>query len=207
MQIDLTKQSHILFFVVFLPLVSLSIGWLCAQLVPNPPFWLETISPLAAYGILFSLFDNIIWHWPLFRWLGIVSCPDVRGRWLGKQLSSFKDEGGNHITSRVIMEVEQTFSQLHVAMYYYKWRSSISAAQFIRINDTPTMIIMFDADPKADYDGGATAHQGLTKLTQLPDKTLAGTYFNGNGNRGELSFRRTDYKLYRTFGGPGDAPK
>lgn len=117
MGIDLKKTSHILFFIVFLPALSLSIGWLFAYAFPNLPFWVETISPLAAYGILYGLFDKHLWHWPLFHWLGIVAAPDVRGRWLGKQIPSFKDGSKNRI-SQVIMEVEQTFTDIKVTSYY-----------------------------------------------------------------------------------------
>lgn len=205
MQIDLKKQSHVLFFIVFLPATSLGLGWLCAKLIPNPPFWLETLSPLAAYGLLYTLFDKFVWHWPVFRWLGIVSCPDMRGRWLGKQISSVKLDNGKHITSRVIMEVDQTFSGIHVAMYYHKWHSTISAAQFLSINNIPTLVTMFEAHPKADYDGNGVVHKGVTRLTQCPDKTLVGTYFNSSGNEGELNFRRTGYTLYGTFVRPDQA--
>jgi hypothetical protein len=199
MQIDLKKQSHVLFFIVFLPALSLGIGWLSSKLIQNPPFWVETISPLAAYAILFALFDKIVWHWPIFKWLGIVACPDVRGRWLGEQVSSVKGANGKHITSRVIMEVSQTFSGLHVEMFYHKWHSSISAAQFLLIQNTPTLITMFEAQPKADYDGDGVVHKGVARLTACPDGTLTGTYFNSSGNEGELNFRRTGYELCGSF--------
>ena len=56
--IDLKKTGHILFFVVLLPAISFGIGWLFAELIPSAPFWVETLSPLAAYGILYGLFIN-----------------------------------------------------------------------------------------------------------------------------------------------------
>jgi hypothetical protein len=199
MSVDLHKQSHILFFVVFLPLLSFGIGWLFAQLIPDAPFWVETISPLAAYGLLFNFFDKVAWRWPVFRWLGIVCVPDLRGRWLGEQVSSYKSENGKHITSRVIMEVEQTFSQIKAQTYYAKWHTSITAAQFVDIQQVPTFLILFDAEPSALYDGDATIHKGVTKLIQKPDGTLEGSYFNANGRHGELHFKRTRYTLYRTF--------
>jgi hypothetical protein len=199
MHVDLRKQSHILFFIVFLPIISLGIGWFFAQIIPNAPFWVETISPLAAYGLLFAFFDKFAWHWPIFRWLGIVSCPDIRGRWLGEQISSATDKQNRHIKSRVILEVDQTFSSVHTETYYYKWRSSTTAAQFIAINSEPHLVIMFESEPKADYDGDSSAHRGVVKLTQRPDKTLVGTYFNANGNHGELKFHRIGYTLRRTF--------
>jgi|GEM_PF-3254275 len=200
MNIDLRKPSHVVFFAAFLPIVSYGIGWAFVQLFPNLPFWVEGISPLTAYGLLFSLFDKIAWHWPIFRWLGVTSVPDVRGRWLGEQVSSHVNEAGKHITSRVIMEVVQTFSSVHVTTYYQRWTSKISVAQFVEIDSTPTLLVMFDAEPKTAYDNGnINAHKGVTKLIMTPQGKLEGTYFNGSGGHGDLSYRRTRFALAHTF--------
>lgn len=199
MGIDLRKQSHVFFFVVFLPLISLGLGWVSARLFPDAPFWVETLSPLAAYGLLFGFFDKVAWHWPLFRWLGVVTVPDVRGRWLGEQISSVKKDNGKHIKSRVILEIAQTFSQIHAETYYQRWHSTISVAQFVQIQEVPTLLIMFDAEPKTAYEDTHAAHKGVTKLCQRADGQLEGTYFNGAGQHGDLTFRRTRYTLHRTF--------
>lgn len=199
MGINLSKTSHVLFFVVFLPAISLGIGWTFAMVLPNVPFWIETISPLAAYGILYSWFEKHMWHWPLFRMLDIVSAPDVRGRWLGQQTSSFKNENGTLRKSRVIMEVQQTFSSIKVETFYKNWQTEHCIASFVEVESECVLFIMFETTPKVDYDGEATAHKGVMRLVQLPDKKLVGTYFNAAGRSGELSFKRTRYTLHRTF--------
>lgn len=197
--IDFRKTSHILFFAAVLPALSLSAGWACAQLIPNAPFWIETLSPLAAYGLFYSVFDRFIWHWPLFRWAGIVTTPDLRGRWLGEQISSFRDSNGKNRKSRVIMEVVQTFSHIEVATYYHKWQTEHSVASFVKMGSGCFLMIMFESHPKVDYDGDENAHKGVVKVTQLPNGKLEGTYFNANGQHGELTFRRTRYTLHHTF--------
>lgn len=199
MSIDLRKTSHILFFVVCLPALSFGAGWVFSAVFPSLPFWVETLSPLGAYSLLYAFFDKTAWHWPVFRWLGIVVCPDVRGRWVGEQISSFKDDSGKHRKSRVVMEIEQTFSSIRVQTYYYRWRTAHSVAQFIEIQGCQTLIIMFEAEPKPEQDGNAKAHKGVARLTQRPDKKLVGTYFNAAGNHGELVFKRTRYTLHHTF--------
>lgn len=199
MGVDLKKTSHVLFFVVFLPVVSFGIGWLFAFMIPNAPFWVETISPLAAYGILFNLFDKLAWHWPVFRWLGITQVPDVRGRWLGEQFSSFRDENGKNRKSRVIMEVEQTFSNIEVQTYYRNWQSAHTAASCWPIDGKMAIVIMFESEPKAIYEVDAQAHKGVIKLTEVIPGKLEGSYFNANGNYGELSFKRTRFTLHHTF--------
>ncbi len=199
MGVDLHKTSHVLFFVVFLPAISFGIGWLFAQAVPGAPFWVETISPLAVYGLLFNFFDKVAWHWPMFRWFGIVGTPDVRGRWLGEQISSFRDENGKNRKSRVIMEVTQTFSYIEVQTYYQNWQSTHTAASCWPIDGKMAVVIMFESEPKAIYEGDARSHKGVIKLLEVTPGRLEGSYFNANGHYGELSFRRTRFKLHHTF--------
>lgn len=54
MGVNLNKTSHILFFIVALPAISFGAGYGFSQLFPNVPFWVETLSPLGAYGLLYS---------------------------------------------------------------------------------------------------------------------------------------------------------
>lgn len=203
MGIDLQKTSHVLFFVVALPAVSFGVGWVFAQIFPALPFWVETISPLAAYGLLYSAFEKHAWHWPVFRWIGIVSAPDVRGRWLGEQTSSFTDKNGKLRKSRVIMEVEQTFSGLKVETFYKNWRTEHCIASFILVDGECTLFMLFESAPKVGYEGEAGAHKGVVRLRQESPGKLTGTYFNAEGRHGEASFRRTRYTLHRTFDSVG----
>ena len=205
MGIDLTKSSHILFFVVVLPAISLGLGYGFTLAFPAVPFWVETLSPLGAYGLLYNLFERYLWHWPIFRFVGIVATPDVRGRWLGEQISSFKDAQGKLRKSRVIMEVEQTFSTIKVDTYYKHWQTTHSLGSFIAVEGEYTLFILFETTPRTGYEGEASAHKGVMRLTQLPDKKLAGTYFNAEGRSGELSFKRTRFTLHRTFESIGDS--
>ena len=69
MGIDLSKTGHVLFFIVLLPAISLGVGWMFSVFFPSLPFWVETISPLTAYALLYGWFDKHLWHWPVFHWL------------------------------------------------------------------------------------------------------------------------------------------
>lgn len=200
MNVDLRRPSHVWFFAAFLPVVSYGIGWEFVHVLPNLPFWVEGISPLTAYGLLYNFFDKVAWHWSIFRLLKIVTVPDVRGRWLGEQTSSYIMKNGKNVTSRVIMEITQTFSGVHVDTYYKRWSSKISAAQFVDIEGTPTLLIMFDAEPKVSYEHTlGAALKGIAKLSMMPNGTLQGTYFNAEGRHGELIYKRTSYKLTHMF--------
>lgn len=199
MGIDLSKTSHVLFFVVFLPAISFGAGWLFSLAFPHLPFWVETLSPLAIYGILYSTFEKHLWHWRLFRLLGIVSIPDVRGRWRGDQISSFKDANGKPRKSHVVMEINQTFSSIRVETFYKNWQTEHTTASFIEVDGDCVLFVLFESAPKVGYDGDATAHKGVMRLIQMPDKKITGTYFNAAGRSGEVNLKRTRYTLYRTF--------
>jgi len=58
---------------------------------------------------------------------------------------------------------------------------------------------MFETEPKLSYDGDAVADKGVVRLIQPSNDRLEGSYFNAQGNHGELSFKRTRYTLHRTF--------
>jgi SMODS-associating 2TM, beta-strand rich effector domain len=201
-KIDLSKTSHILFFVVFLPFVSFGIGWAVTHIVPaNLPFWVETISPLGAYGLLYAFFDRSAWHWPLFRWLGIVTMPDIRGRWEGPQLSYFKKANGKPTRSFVVLEIVQTFSSITTKSYYHRWNDAHSASCFLDIDGQLYLVILFESAANMRHDGGGTtANQGVNRLQYLPDdKMLVGSYFNNTGNIGEVRLHRTGRKLLHRF--------
>lgn len=200
MNVDFRRSSHVWFFAAFLPAVSYGVGWAFVHVFPSLPFWVEGLSPLTAYGLLFGFFDRVAWRWKIFRLLHIVTVPDLRGRWLGEQTSSFVRENGKHATSRVIIEITQTFSSLQVATYYHRWSTKISAAQFVEYDHSLELVIMFDAEPKTMYEEQLDgAHKGVTKLRYMPDGVLRGDYFNAAGRHGEVTYKRTGYKLTYHF--------
>lgn len=199
MKIDFAKLSHILFFAGFLPLLSILLSWIFFKLVPNPPFWLETLSPLVAYGLLYSLFEKYYWCWKIFRILGVVSFPDLHGRWRGKQRSSYKQNGVN-VEVQSFLEISQTFSKLLVRAYYEKSQSESVSANFTEVNGESYLFYTYDNEPNSLKSGTMEAHKGTIKLKYLPkENRLIGSYFNSIGNRGEVDFDFEQYDLIYRF--------
>lgn len=201
MKVDLSKTSHILFFVVFLPAISFGIGWIFITLLPNWPFWLEGLSPLAAYGMLYSSFERFAWHWPLFRALGIVTVPDLRGRWEGEQLSSFKSSNGKPVQSHAVLEVQQTFSGISATTYYYRWDAARSDSNFLEVDGEQVLVIIFESEPGVHHHAGrGVANKGVARLRYLTaERLIIGSYFNTSGNHGELKLHRVSRKLLHRF--------
>ncbi|MFH1706136.1 MAG: hypothetical protein ABH867_04500 [Patescibacteria group bacterium] len=198
MSINLKKSSHIIFFGGLLPLLSLVLAWSFNQIFPNTPFWLESLSPIYAYALLYSLFDKFVWNWKVFRLTKVVEFPDLRGRWTGTQRSSYK-EADKNVEIPAILEIKQTFSKIIVRAYYTKSQSECAVASLAELNGETYLFYTYDNEPNSLKRGTMQAHKGTVKLQYLPkENKLLGFYFNSIGNTGEMKF---DYQqsdlLYR----------
>ncbi len=199
MGVNLSKTSHIVFFAAIMPAGSFLISWIFYQIVPNPPFWLETITPLYTYIILYTFFENYAWDWRIFKLFKIVNCPNLRGRWEGKQRSSHKENGAN-IESEVCLEVKQTFSNIVVRAYYHKSESESVVANFSNLNGENYLFYTYDNDPNSFKSGTMKRHRGTTKLKYLPEgNELMGHYFNSIGNQGDMNLKWQTKKLSCKF--------
>ncbi|HVI69792.1 MAG TPA: hypothetical protein VM581_05065 [Magnetospirillaceae bacterium] len=200
MRIDFTRTSHILFFIGFLPGLSFAIGWAFFQFLPTLPFWIDTISPLAAYGILYAIFERTAWRWPIFSWLGIVTAPDVRGRWIGTQQSSHRNKDGKNMTSRVVLEIQQTFTDITARTYYKRWRVAHCDGSFIELDGEQHLVLLFESEPNSHHLGDDTDTKGVTRLYYVPgEHKLVGSYFSDNGNYGEVILTHRSHKLLHRF--------
>lgn len=185
---------------MFLPGVSFAIGWWFHVTFPSWPFWVEGLSPLGAFGLLYTFFERAAWHWPVFRWLGVTTVPDLRGRWEGVQLSSFRASNGKPVESRIVLEATQTFGSVTTTTYFYRWHDAHSASSFLEIEGSLYLIIIFESEPGVHHSGPGQANKGVTRLQYLPDqKILTGTYFSTSGGYGEITLKRKSKKLLHRF--------
>ena len=199
MGVNLSKKAHIIFFAALLPVSCVFISWRVFELFPQLPFWMETISPLLAYGILYSLFEKYAWHWGIFRLFGIVNVPDLRGRWLGKQRSSHQVNGKN-IEVPACIEISQNFSRIIVRACYKRSQSESVIANFKELNEVTYLFYTYDNEPNSLKSGTMEAHKGSIKLKYLPrEKRLIGNYFNSIGNHGEADFKYEKRDLMGRF--------
>lgn len=199
MKIDFSKFTHIVFFAGFLPFLSILFSWTFFKLLPSPPFWIETLSPIVAYGLLYSLFEKYFWRLKAFQLLGIVTFPDLRGRWKGVQQSSYK-ENGNNVKVPSYLEISQTFSKIFVRAYYQRSQSESAVANFAEVNGDSYLFYTYDNEPNSLRVGTMEAHKGTVKLKYLPkENKLIGSYFNSIGNRGEVNFEFEQYDLICRF--------
>lgn len=199
MGVNLSRTSNVIFFVFILAASSYFVAKGFNALLPNLPFWIETLSPLLIYGILFGLFDKYAWHWKIFRIFGVVETPDLRGRWKGFQQSSHK-EGGKNVEVPSCLEIRQTFSKIFVKACYEKSASESVVANFMKLNDEVYLFYTYDNAPNSLKSGTMQSHKGTVKLQHLTSEDkLIGTYFNSIGNSGELKFEYEGRDLFGRF--------
>jgi hypothetical protein len=199
MGVNLSKISHVLFFVILLPFLSFLISYLFHKIFPNLPFWMETLTPLCAYGTLVALFDKYIWGWRIFCVLGLVIVPDLRGRWEGYQRTSFKEKG-NNLEIPSCLEISQTYSHIYVRACYERSQSESAMAGFISSNGKHYLCYTYDNEPNSLKSGTMQSHKGTVKFEYFgKDKRLEGSYFNSLGNQGEIFYKFIQKDLIGRF--------
>jgi len=199
MSINFTKPSHIVFFGAVIPLTSWFVSQWFFDLFQNWPNWLEGPSPIAVYGIIYFLFDKYLWQWGGFRKLGIVWFPNLNGRWLGTQQSSYKENGEN-VVVKGRLEIAQTFSKICVRCYYFKSESESIAVSFFEFNDQVYLFYTYDNDPSSLKTGTMQKHKGSAKIKLLPtENRINGCYWNSIGNYGELDYEYEQKQLLGRF--------
>lgn len=186
--VNLNKTSHVIYFAGILPALSLGLTWTFFKLVPNPPFWLETISPVYAYLLLYALFERYCWSWKIFRVVNISCYPNLNGRWEGKLRSSHK-ENDNNIVVPAVLEIRQTFSKIFVRALFERSESESSITNFSDRNGDTYLYYTYDSEPNSLKTGTMQNHKGTAKLMYIgSDHSLKGMYFNSIGNNGEMEF-------------------
>jgi len=186
---DLRRTSHVLWFIVALPAMSVGVAWLCFHLLTvvtwEYGFVIDGLGVLGAYSLLFQIFDRFAWQWRGFRWLRIVDQPFMAGRWKGVLRTSREDTA----PIQAVVEIRQNFTHAAVNMYFEHSRSFSLMTQFV--NDGNGFISLhyeYQNVPEADAEPTMHPHFGTAKLECIPGKPiLKGEYYNrGRDDRGHV---------------------
>jgi hypothetical protein len=202
MGVQLQKTSHLILFLVILPVLSALLAWSVARsiaaLVPsNLTFAVDSVGVLGAFGLLYKAFDLWSWRWPIFRLTRVVGVPIVAGRWVG-QLKSSRD--GHATTYDAALEIRQSFSHVTVAMYFANSRSASVVAGFAEEPDG-TVALHYEYQNVPEVDAAVTMHihYGTAKLRCVPSKfRLGGSYYNwGRDERGHVGTMQFEFESAR----------
>lgn len=147
-------------------------------------------SPLIIYGLLYSLFNRILWKY-LSPILGI---PNINGEWCGTLISSFKKKGElTEIDMKLI--VKQTWEEISFHATYLNSESTSSTSS-IQINASQKPIIAFSfINDSSDVKLKTKKYDGYNILTANGTK-MSGRYFTNreNGTVGTINLEKKNPK-------------
>lgn len=206
MRIDPRKTTHLLFFFVFLPALSVGLAYvfnlivqvLSTNLHSNWYFVLDTLGVLGGYGFLYKIFDLYLWKYLPWKSFGVADFPKLEGRWKGQIFSSYD----NHSTpNEAILEVTQAFSEIKVCMYMKKSHSYSLVAGFVK-EETGQTTLHFEYlnIPNDQADDTMNPHFGTGFLALHSDTNkVDGEYYNSprfsRGHAGRYEFEFVQKKL------------
>ena len=146
-------------------------------------------SAVGMYKILYYVFDRFIWKWRLLRKIGLVTVPDLNGRWGGTIKSSYESGAQDH---QIDVFITQQWSKILVRLEAGESYSKSIAASFLTDDpSSPELVYVYDNDPEAMTPESMHSHGGTAKL-RITDSGLQGQYYTGQGRRtiGDISLKR-----------------
>ncbi len=155
------------------------------------PWWLDTPSPFAFYGLLYTAFDRWAWRWPILCRLSLVNTPDFGGCWKGYVTSSWQAPA---LEKPIAVLIKQNWSQVSATLETVTSRSS-SLGAFIVCDDPtgPILEYTYRNEPKQPALPTMHAHRG-TAWFQLKEggSLLEGEYYTGRDRQtqGAMVLRR-----------------
>lgn len=161
-----------------------------------PPWWFDAPAAFGFYELFYNIFNRWGWRWSIFRKIGLVRIPDLKGEWKGHLTSSFDKHGTEY---EATIEIYQNWREISITLEtpHSKSRSIIAA---ITINNPSEVILGYEYlnEPKANAIDGMHAHRGTVHLTLAKTKNrvfLNGDYYSGRDrqNYGDLKeFKRNE---------------
>jgi hypothetical protein len=172
--------------------LSLGISELFEAFHVTVPAWIDVTSVAALYGLLYGLFDEFWWRWPIFQWLGVVKVPVLAGRWTGYVLSSYDNHGVPH---PVNIRIEQTWTRMRISLVGEQSNShSFLGAIFIDAAEGKVIDYEYQNEPSPGAVASMQIHHGTARLRILTPTKLEGYYYTGRGrgHYGSIQLRRQE---------------
>jgi len=194
-------RTVLLLLAVAAILLAWGLGRTLRSLDITPPWWLDTPAVVGIYGILWHLYDRLLWRLPIGGQT-LSGIPDYNGTWAGWIHSSHDSAKPyaarltiRQTSSRVLIELrtEQSRSVSHMAMLCAGPGSE--GLQYLYTNKPRHVPVLEPVEPRPDRPRGSllamTPHEGVSRLLLSKDRcTLEGDYQNDRHRQtyGTLSF-------------------
>lgn len=188
--IDTNERKNIL---LILAIISIVFSWSFYKILGSYkislPWWIEGPSVLFFYGLLFIIFDKLLWKH--LRKIKLVKAPDLNGEWIGNLKSSFDNHSGE---IRATLKIFQTWTKIKILLNTDQSSSySETASIVIDAPEGKYLSYQYINEPKSNAVGTMSIHRGTVRLFFNEVKnTLEGEYYSGRDrqNFGSLYLER-----------------
>lgn len=160
------------------------------------PEWLISVpSVTGSFGIIYGLFERVLWHTRVMRRVGLSKTPDVSGTYKGRLTSTFVGDDGERVTHPVQIDVVQTWTRLCVSMDVgSSSRTSNSVSYMAAVSEEGSSARLGYCYRNKVNPGAADAdmgdHEGTADVTISSDGALRGRYYNSRPRAGSIDAQR-----------------
>lgn len=174
---DLPERRRVPIVIMALSVAAAWIlGFLLAHLDISVPWWLDTPSVVAFYGLFFSVFDRWLWRHPVVRRMKLSVVPDLNGRWHGEIRSSFEEHAIPH---DIDVMITQSWTRMAVSGSTSQSTSkSVSASLTADAGGDSILSYEYQNEPRVDAIPTMHAHRGMCRLS-FESGRLTGDYYSG----------------------------
>ncbi len=186
--IDTQERKNV---IVVIALLCIPLSWLFNNLLKllgvENVWWISTPSILGMVGVLYKIFDGLIWRIGLLRTLGIIKTPDLNGDWNGLVATSFDDHADQHA---VKVKIQQTWTKISIFLESAQSEShSLTASILTRQPGGTSINYEYKNEPKSSAKNTMHAHRGSAVLKLKNNNELEGEYYTGRDRNNFGSIR------------------
>jgi len=175
--------------------ITTAIQSIAAALKWYIPSWISSPSAFAIYGLLYTGFENYFWRWSLFRSLGLIRVPNLKGEWnstMSSSLENFEKEYCGPIF------ISQTWSRVHI---FFNGREAFSHSQSASIvfmgPSRVSFSYVYQSEQRPEFSNNEYLHFGTCRLIGVLGEngiatSLEGSYFTDKSRNtyGRIKFER-----------------
>jgi SMODS-associating 2TM, beta-strand rich effector domain len=183
---DAEERKWALIAIVLASVTAAYLTHAVVDLIGTPPWWMEIPSVLGSFGILYSLFNRVLWRLRSARALRLVRIPDLIGNWQGVVQSGVAQYAAQQ--HNVEVDIRQTWTHISIRVDAEQSHSnSLSGMVLTHGAAGATLIYEYLNEPKPSAVPTMEAHRGTARCllgdAWRPDRIRA-EYYSGRGRQG-----------------------
>jgi len=192
-----TDESRVRTYGV-IAVVAVVLAWIIIKALSafSWPEWLVSAPAVGGtYGIVYALFDRVLWRIKFIRTIGLSTTADVSGTYSGELRSTYRGEDGERVSHPVEIVVQQTWTKICVSMSVgssARTSSSVSYMAAVSSEGASSRLgycYRNKANPGvADEDMGD--HEGAAEMTISGEGVTHGRYYNSRKRAGSIDAQR-----------------